>query len=66
MSSRSNGVMNEEFTLRRISCVDSSAACSISFISLASASRPAMSAPSTRVSTAEPVTRWADCWENRS
>ena len=32
MSSRSNGVMNEELTLRMISWVDSSAACSMSRI----------------------------------
>ena len=39
MSSRSNGVMNEEFTLRMIAWVVSSAACSTSRIAAAIGSR---------------------------
>src|SRR5450631_297262 len=58
MSSRSNGVMNEEFTLLMIAWVDSSAACSMARIRVLTASRSECSTASRLISSCAPSTRW--------
>ncbi len=59
MSSRSNGVTNVEFTVLKISCVTSSAACSTSCIRAAIAGRASSPAASWSQSRVAPVTRFA-------
>ena len=66
MSSRSNGVMNEEFTLRMIAWVDSSAACSMSRIAAAIGSRSDCGTPRSLVSCCDPSIRWLADVANRS
>ena len=56
MSSRSNGVMKEEFSWWKIAWVASSPACSAARIRSAISARAAESAPSSSIRSFEPVT----------
>ncbi len=56
MSSRSNGVMNDELSWWKIACVASSPACSAARMRSAISDRPEASAPSSSISSFEPVT----------
>ncbi|CAM5347807.1 hypothetical protein SCALM49S_01557 [Streptomyces californicus] len=66
MSSRSNGVMKEEFSWWKIAWVASSPACSAARIRSAISTREAESAPSSSIRSFEPVTMLSADAENMS